>query len=92
MNINDVKNELRQKGIDFENGEDKGWSEDSFIIDGGDCKVLVYVLDDCLSYHDLFEEGEWNDIWDCENDETTTSWRGSCTTIDELLNEVNPND
>lgn len=88
MKINDVKNELTQRGIEFENGNDKGWSENSLIIDGGDCKVLVYVNDQ-LNYHDLFEEGEYNEIFDSVNEETTTSYRGSCTTIDELLNDLN---
>jgi hypothetical protein len=85
--IEDVKNELTQKGIEFENGNTKGWSENSLIIDGGDCKVLVYV-DEELVYHDLFEEGEYSEIFDSVNEETTTSYRGTCETVDELITEL----
>jgi hypothetical protein len=82
-----VKLELTQKGIDFEEGITKGWSENSLILDGGDCKVLVYIDTD-ITYHDLFEEGEYNKIFDCENEETTTSFRGTCETIDELIEDL----
>jgi hypothetical protein len=88
-----VKTELTNNGIDFIEGITKGWSENSLILDGNDCRVLVYVDENesgnlLLIYHDLFEEGEYNKIFDCDNEETTTSFRGSCETIDELIEEL----
>jgi len=92
--IEKVKNELEKFEIDFEDGTDTGWSENSLIFDGGDCKILLYVKEDekgklFLDYHDLFEEGEYNVIDDCENEETTTSHRGCEKSVKKMLKDLN---
>jgi hypothetical protein len=89
-----VKKELTKNGIDWELGTETGWSDDSLIFDGGDCKILLYVKEDekgelFLDYYDLFEEGEYNLIDDCENEETSTSHRGTETSVDGMLNDLN---
>jgi hypothetical protein len=89
-----VKNELEKFEIDFEDGTDTGWSENSLIFDGGDCKILLYVKEDeegklFLDYYDLFEEGEYNVIDDCENEETTTSHRGCEKSVKKMLKDLN---
>ena len=89
-----VKTELTNNGIDFELGSKTDWSDDSLIFDGGDCKILLYVKEDengdlFLDYYDLFEEGEYNVIDDCENEETTTSHRGCEKSVKKMLKDLN---
>ena len=88
-----VKNELEKFEIDWDNGTDTGWSENSLIFDGGDCKILLYVCEDekgklWLDYYDLFEEGEYNIIFDCENETTTTSHRGGEKSVKKMLKDL----
>ncbi len=88
-----VKEQLEKFEIDFELGTDTGWSEDSLIFDSGDCKILLYVKEDedgklFLDYYDLFEEGEYNVIDDCENEETTTSHRGGTNSVKKMLKDL----
>jgi len=88
-----VKNELEKNGFDCVLGTDTGWSENSLIFDGGDCKILLYVKEDeegklFLDYYDLFEEGEYNVIDDCENEETTTSHRGCEKSVKKMLKDL----
>ena len=86
----DVKKELTKGGIDWVLGTETGWSDNSIIFDGGDCKILLYVEEDekgnlSLIYHDLFEEGEYSPIFDNTNEETTTSYRGTMTSVRSML-------
>ena len=89
----DVKKELTKGGIDWVLGTETGWSDKSIIFDGGDCKILLYVEDDekgnlSLIYHDLFEEGEYSPIFDNTNEETTTSYRGTDTSVKSMLKNL----
>ncbi len=89
-----VKEQLEKFEIDVELGTDTGWSENSLIFDGGDCKILLYVCEDekgklWLDYYDLFEEGEYNIIFDCENESTTTSHRGGEKSVKKMLKDLN---
>ena len=89
-----VKEQLEKFEIDWDNGTDTGWSENSLIFDGGDCKILLYVCEDeknklWLDYYDLFEEGEYNIIFDCENESTTTSHRGGEKSVKKMLKDLN---
>jgi len=89
-----VKNQLDKFGIEWVLGTETGWSENSLIFDGGDCKILLYVCEDekdklYLIYNDLFEEGEYNVIFDCENEETTTSHRGENKSVKGMLKDLN---
>ena len=43
QNINKVKSVLDKYGIEWELGNETGWSDNSIIFDGGDSKILVYV-------------------------------------------------
>ena len=86
----DVKKELTKGGIDWVLGTETGWSDNSIIFDGGDCKILLYVEEDekgnlSLTYHDLFEEGEYSPLFDNTNEETTTSYRGTMTSVRSML-------
>jgi len=88
-----VKKELTDNNIDWVLGSETDWNENSLIFDGGDCKILLYVKEDeegklFLDYYDLFEEGEYNVIDDCENEETTTSHRGSEKTVKKMLKDL----
>ena len=90
----EVKKELTENGIDWVLGTETGWSGNSLIFDGGDCKILLYVEEDEnggleLIYHDLFEEGEYSPIFDNTNEETTTSYRGVQSSVKDLLNDLN---
>jgi hypothetical protein len=85
-----VKKELTKSGIDWELGSENGWSENSLTFDGGYCKILLYVEEDedgflSLIYHDLFEEGEYSPLFDNTNEETTTSYRGTSTSVRSML-------
>ncbi len=89
-----VKKQLEKFEIDFELGSETGWSDNSLIFDGGDCKILLYVCEDdngklWLDYYDLFEEGEYNIIFDCENESTTTSHRGGEKSVKKMLKDLN---
>ncbi len=89
-----VKEQLEKFEIDFELGSETGWSDNSLIFDGGDCKILLYVCEDdngklWLDYYDLFEEGEYNIIFDCENESTTTSHRGGEKSVKKMLKDLN---
>lgn len=88
-----VKNELDKNGVIWEEGKESGWGDDSLILEGGDCKILLYVLEEngklVLSYNDLFEEGEYSPIFDSVNKETTTSFRGSRKSVKSMLNDLN---
>jgi hypothetical protein len=93
VHLEKVKNELNKNGIEFELGTETGWSDDSLIFDGGDCKILLYVKEDekgklDLCYYDLFEKGEYSPIFDSVNKETTTSHRGNKTSVSEMLNDL----
>ena len=92
-----VKNQLNKNGIEFELGTETGWSDNTIIFDGsneflGDCKILVYVNDVegemVLSYYDLFVKGEYSPIFDCKVKKTTTSHRGTKTSITEMLDDL----
>lgn len=88
-----VKKELTKNGIDWVLGTETGWSDNSLIFDGEDCKTLLYVeVEDgklLLSYYDLFEEGEYSPIFDSVNEETTTSFRGVQNSVKDLLTDLN---
>jgi hypothetical protein len=89
----DVKKELTKGGIDWVLGTETGWSDNSLIFDGGDCKILLYVEEDekgnlSLIYHDLFEEGEYSPIFDNTNEETTTSYRGMSSSVKDMLKKL----
>lgn len=89
-----VKEQLEKFEIDFELGSETDWSDNSLIFDGGDCKILLYVCEDdngklWLDYYDLFEEGEYNIIFDCENESTTTSHRGGEKSVKKMLKDLN---
>jgi hypothetical protein len=93
VHLEKVKNELNKNGIEFELGTETGWSENSLIFDGGDCKILLYIKEDekgklDLCYYDLFEKGEYSPIFDSVNKETTTSHRGNKTSVSEMLNDL----
>lgn len=92
--IEKVKDQLEKFEIDWEEGSKTDWNENSLIFDGGDCKILLYVKEDeegklFLDYYDLFEEGEYNIIDDCENEETTTSHRGCEKSVKKMLKDLN---
>jgi hypothetical protein len=94
-NINKVKSVLDKYGIEWELGSNTGWSNDSLIFDGGDCKILVYVKEDrdkkgglFLSYFDLFQEGEYSPIFDRVIEETTTSHRGYRKCVSRMLKDI----
>lgn len=93
MNIQKVKKELDKNGIEWEEGKDKGWSDNSIIFDSGDCKILLYVNEENgkmeLSYNDLFEEGEYSPIFDSVNEETTTSYRNTTKSVKSMLKDLN---
>jgi hypothetical protein len=89
-----VKKELTKNGIDWELGTETGWSNYSLIFDGDDCKILLYVGEDnngdmFLSYYDLFVKGEYSPIFNSKNKETSTSHRGSETSVEGMLNDLN---
>jgi len=89
-----VKKELTKNGIDWELGTKTGWSKNSLVFDGGDCKILLYVKEDekgklDLCYYDLFEKGEYSPIFDGVNKETTTSHRGNKTSVSSMLKDLN---
>ena len=93
--IQKVKDQLDKFDyINWEEGKNTGWSENSLILEGGwDCKYLVYVCEDdkgklWLDYYDLFEEGEYNVIYDCENEETSTSHRGGINSVKKMLKDL----
>jgi hypothetical protein len=92
VHLEKVKNQLNKNGIEFELGTETGWSDNTLIFDTGDCKILVYVNDVegemVLSYYDLFVKGEYSPIFDCEVKETTTSHRGTKTSITEMLDDL----
>ena len=87
-----VKNQLNKNGIEFELGTETGWSDNTLIFDTWSCKILVYVNDVegemVLSYYDLFVKGEYSSIFDCKVKETTTSHRGTKTSITEMLDDL----
>jgi len=92
--MNKVKKILDKNGIEWELGSNTGWSDDSLIFDGGDCKILVYVKEDekgklDLCYYDLFEKGEYSPIFDSVNKETTTSHRGNSNSVSGMLKDLN---
>ena len=80
--------------INLEEGKNTGWSDNSLILEGGwDSKYLVYVCEDekgklWLDYYDLFEEGEDNVIFDCDNEETSTSHRGGTNSVKKMLKDL----
>ena len=89
-----VQDELTKNGIDWTLGSESGWEKNSIIFEGGDCKILLYVTEDkkgkmILSYHDLFEEGDYSPIFDEEVEETTTSFRGNTTSVKKMLKDIN---
>ena len=89
-----VQDELTKNNISWELGNEYGWSDNSLIFEGGDCKVLLYVNEDekgkmDLCYYDLFEKGEYNYMTDKINRSTTTSHRGNTTSVKEMLKDVN---
>ena len=93
-NLNKVKKVLDKKGFECEEGKESGWSEDTLIFEGGDCKILLYVKEDengklDLCYYDLFEKGEYSPIFDSVNKETTTSHRGNKTSVSSMLKDLN---
>lgn len=88
-----VKEQLDELNINWELGIDTGWSDNSLVLESNDEKFLVYVNEDekgklFLDYYDLFEEGEYSVIFDSINEETTTSERGSCSSVEEMLNDL----
>jgi hypothetical protein len=92
--MNKVKKILDKNGIEWELGSNTGWSDDSLIFDGGDCKILLYVKEDengklDLCYYDLFEKGEYSPIFDSVNKETTTSHRGNSNSVSGMLKDLN---
>jgi len=92
--IEKVKDQLEKFEIDWEEGKESGWSEDTLIFEGGDCKILLYVKEDekeklFLDYYDLFEEGEYSPIFDSVNKETTTSHRGGEKSVKKMLKNLN---
>jgi hypothetical protein len=94
-NIDKVKRVLDKHNIDWELGSNTGWSNNSLIFDGGECKILVYVKDDrdnedglFLTYYDLFEKGEYSPFLDCRIKETTTSHRGNRKSVSQMLKDV----
>jgi hypothetical protein len=88
-----LKNGLDKVGIEWELGNETGWSDNSLIFDGGDSKILVYVDEVegrmSLTFYDLFVKGEYSPIFDCKVKETTTSHRGNRTSISEMLDDLN---
>jgi len=92
-NLNEVKKVLDKNLIEWEEGKESGWSEDTLIFEGGDCKILLYVLNEDgklkLSYFDLFVKGEYSPIYDCKVKETTTSFRGSKKSVNSMLKDLN---
>lgn len=88
----EVKNELTKRCIDWEEGTEHGFEKHSLIFDGGDCKILVYVVEEKgemgLAYSDLFLEGDYNIIFEEDNDETTTSYRGDSKNVEDMLKDI----
>ena len=91
--IEKVKNVLNKNEIVWSEGKESGWNDNTLIFEGGDCKILVYVLDDngklLLNYYDLFLKGEYSPIFDCKVKETTTSFRGKKKSISSMLKYLN---
>ena len=87
-----LKKGLKKVGIEFELGTETGWSDNTLIINEGDCKVLIYVNDVdggmVLSYYDLFVKGEYSPIFDCKVKETTTSYRGNSNSVSGMLDDL----
>lgn len=87
-----VQRVLDKKGIWWKLGSETGWGDDSLVFDGGDCKILLYVINKdgkmVLSYYDLFEEGEYSPIFDSKIEETTTSFRGTRKSISSMLKDL----
>lgn len=90
--MNEVKKILDKNGIGWEEGKESGWGEDTLIFDGGDCKILLYVLNEegklKLSYFDLFVKGDYSPIYDKKIKETTTSFRGSKKSVIGMLKDL----
>ena len=89
-----IQDQLTKNNIDWELGKESDWSDNSLILDGGDCKILLYVKEDekgklDLCYYDLFEKGEYSPIFDSVNKETTTSHRGNKTSVNSMLKDLN---
>jgi hypothetical protein len=89
-----VKKELTKNGIDWELGTKTGWSKNSLVFDGGDCKILLYVKEDdngdlILDYYDYFVGDEYSPIFDCMVQESSTSHRGSKSSVKDMLNDLN---
>lgn len=89
-----VKEELDEKLLDdfCEFGSETGWSENSLIISGR-VKTLVYVVFDennniGFNYYDYFPKGEYSLIHDMYMEESLTSHRGCCWSIEELIEEL----
>ena len=92
-NIKTVQEELNKHDIQSELGSKSGWSENSLIFQADDCQILLYVDTDeknnlNLSYYDLFPKGEYSEIHDEYMEETMTSYRGSSSSVEEMLDEV----
>jgi len=87
-----LKNGLDKVSIEWELGTETGWSDNTLIINEGDCKVLIYVNDVedkmVLSYYDLFVKGEYSPIFDCKVKETTTSYRGDSNSVSGMLDDL----
>ena len=95
LQLEKVKSVLDKHNIEWELGSETGWSDDSLIFDGGDCKILVYVKEDrdkkggmFLSYYDLFVEGDYSPIFDSRIKETTTSHRGNRKSVSQMLKDI----
>jgi hypothetical protein len=90
--IEKVRNVFGDNHIEWEEGMESGWGENSLIINGVDSKILVYVLDEKgklrLSYYDLFVKGEYSPIFDSKIEETTTSFRGTRKSISSMLKDL----